>query len=115
VISLDPGRQTSRLHLLGEEISGPYLPGCFKGDKVTVCARAEDLRIATRPGDNRIHAVLRRAADRPQWVRAEFEDRVIDAPLTVDVPRDVWRSLEDEGKRDGWWIEIPPESLRLLR
>jgi molybdate transport system ATP-binding protein len=110
VLSLDPGRQTSRLLLLGEEIAGPYLPGCFKGDKVTICARAEDLRLATRPGDNRIRAALLRTVDRPQWVRAEF-----DRGVTVDVPRDVWRALEDDGKRTGWWIEIPPESLRPLR
>jgi molybdate transport system ATP-binding protein len=110
VISLDPGRQTSRLVLLGEEIAGPYLPGCFRGDKITIGARAEDLRMAARPGDNRIRANLRRTIERPQSVRAEFDDR-----LTVDVPRDVWRALEEDGKRGGWWVGIPPESLRLLR
>ena len=110
VISLDPARQTSRVLLLGEEIAGPHLPGCFKGDKIAVCARPEDLRIATRPGGNRIPARLRRTIDRPQCVRAEFDHR-----LTVDVPRDLWRSLEHEGKSSGWWIEIPPESLRPLK
>ncbi len=110
VLSLDPGRQTSLLLLLGEEIAGPYLPGCFKGDKVTVCARAEDLRLATRPGDNRIRADLLHSVDRPQWVRAQF-----DRGVTVDVPREVWRALQDDGKRTGWWIEIPPECLRPLR
>ncbi len=110
VLSLDPGRQTSRLRLLGVELAGPNLPGCFKGDKVTLCVRPEELRIATRPGDNRIQTKLRRTIDRPQWIRAEFDDHV-----TVDVPRDVWRSLEQDGQTAGWWIEIPSESLRLLR
>lgn len=110
VLSLDPARHTSRLLFFGEEIAGPYLPGCFKGDKITVCARAEDLRIATRPGGNRIRAGLRRTIDRPQWIRAEFDDKIV-----VDVPRDVWHSLENEGKHGGWWIEIPAESLRPLK
>jgi molybdate transport system ATP-binding protein len=110
VLSLDPGRQTSRLLMLGEEIAGPYLPGCFKGDKVTVCVRAEELRVATHPGHNRIRATLLRTIGRPQWVRAEFEHGLI-----VDIPRELWRALEDDGKRTGWWIEIPPESLRPLR
>jgi molybdate transport system ATP-binding protein len=110
VVSLDPGRQSSRLLLLGEEIAGPYLPGCFKGDRITLGARAEDLRIATRPGDNRIRAALQRTIARPQLVRVEFPDHLI-----VDVPRDTWRALQDEDKHNSFWIEIPPDSLRLLK
>jgi molybdate transport system ATP-binding protein len=109
VISLDPGRQTSRLRLLGEELSGPNLRGCFKGDRVAVCARPEELHVAAQPGENRIRSELRQTMERPQSVRADFGNDLI-----VDVPREVWRSLEESGKRGGWWVEIPAKSLRLL-
>jgi molybdate transport system ATP-binding protein len=109
VISLDPARQTSRLKLLGEEIQGPHLRGCFKGDRVAVCSRPEELHVRTQPGDNRIRASLRGTLDRPQSIRADFGSGLI-----VDVPRDVWASLQDSGHRTGWWIEIPASSLRLI-
>jgi molybdate transport system ATP-binding protein len=109
VIALDPGRQTSRVRLLGEEIAGPHLRGCFKGDRVTLCARPEELQLRTQPGDNRIRAALCATLERPQSIRADFGNDLI-----VDVPREVWRSLEDTGKRSGWWIEIPAQSLRQI-
>ena len=59
VVALDPGRQTSRLRLLGQEIAGPHLRGCFRGDRITVCVRPEELKLAARPIDNGIRADLR--------------------------------------------------------
>jgi molybdate transport system ATP-binding protein len=109
VIALDPSRQTSRLRLLGEEICGPHLRGCFKGDRVTVCTRPEELILRTQPGANRIRADLRQVTERPQSIRADFGNGLI-----VDVTREMWRSLEDAGKQTGWWIEIPERSLRQI-
>jgi molybdate transport system ATP-binding protein len=110
VISLDPGRQTSRLRLLDEEMAGPHLRGCFKGDRVMVCARPEELRIATRPGENRVRRTLRKMVDKPQSIRADFGDE-----LVVDVPRDTWRAVEEAAREGGWWVEVPAESLRQLQ
>ncbi len=109
VVSLDPSRQTSTLRLLGEEVQGPYLRGCFKGDRVTVCTRPEELILHTQPGDNHIPGQLRHIVNRPQAIRAYFGN-----DLLVDVPRELWQSLEETGRRTGWWIEIPPRSLRQL-
>jgi molybdate transport system ATP-binding protein len=109
VIALDPGRQTSRLRLLGEEFAGPHLRGCFKGDRVVVCARPEELQLATQPGENRVRADLRHTVERPQSIRTDFGNE-----LVVDVPREVWRAMEDAGKRGGWWVEIPARSLRQI-
>jgi molybdate transport system ATP-binding protein len=109
VIALDPGRQTSRLRLLGEEVSGPNLRGCFKGDRVAVCIRPEELQLATQPGDNRIRARLRHTMEKTQSIRADFGNDLI-----VDVPRDVWNSLEETGRNRGWWVEIPAGSLRQI-
>ena len=109
VVSLDPARQTSRLRLLGEEICGPHLRGVFKGDRVTLCTRPEELILRTDPGANRIRGELRRVVERPQSIRAEFHNG-----LSADVPRETWLSLEEVCRRAGWWIEVPESSLRQL-
>lgn len=113
VVALDPGRQTSRVRLLvgpGDiEIDGPHLRGCFRGDRVALCARPEELRITTRPGDNRIRASLVRITDRTQSVRADFGHELI-----VDTPRGEWNALKESGERDGWWIELPAANLRQI-
>jgi len=109
VVSLDPGRQTSVLRLLGEELRGPHLRGCFRGDRVAVCVRPEELIVRTQPGDNRVRGALRHTVERPQSIRADFGQELI-----VDIPRETWRSLTETGNRTGWWIEIPPDSLRQL-
>jgi molybdate transport system ATP-binding protein len=96
VLSLD------RLLLLGNEMKCPTLRGVFKGDRIKVCARPEELRLATGPGPNRIRADFKRATERPQSIRLDFGDNLI-----VDVPRSSW----DADVRS-WWIEIPAESLR---
>lgn len=109
VIALDPGRQTSRLRLLGEELAGPNLRGCFKGDRVVLCIRPEEIQLNTQPGDNRIRAALHRIVERPQSIRADFG-----GDLTVDVPRAVWNSLRDAGQQNAWWVEFPAASLRQI-
>jgi molybdate transport system ATP-binding protein len=109
VIALDPGRQTSRLRLLDTEIDGPHLRGCFLGDRVALCARPEELRIATRPGANRIRADLARFTERTQSVRADFGDE-----LVVDTSRADWPALKESGDRAGWWIELPAANLRQI-
>jgi ABC-type sulfate/molybdate transport systems ATPase subunit len=109
VIALDPARQTSRLRLLGEEMSGPHLRGCFKGDRVAVCTRPEELQLTTHAGDNRIRATLRSTVERAQSIRADFG-----SDLIVDVPREAWNALAEEGKKTGWWVEIPPRTLRQI-
>jgi molybdate transport system ATP-binding protein len=107
VIALDPGRQTSRLRLLGQEMDGPHLRGCFKGDRIAVCIRPEELRLTDRPGDNRIRADLQRTVERAQSVRAEFGNE-----LVIDVSRDVWNGFAESGRRPSWWIEVPAVCLR---
>jgi molybdate transport system ATP-binding protein len=105
VIMLDPGRQTSRIRMLGQDLNGPHLRGCFKGDRVALCARPEELRIAGKPGENRIRvSATVRTTERPQSVRVDFGN-----DLVIDVPRETWR-----GRPEDIWIEVPPESLRQL-
>ncbi|MEP6715197.1 MAG: ABC transporter ATP-binding protein [Terriglobia bacterium] len=105
ILSLDPVRQTSRIRMLGNEFEGPHLRGCFKGDRVTLCARPEELRIAVKPGHNRIRRDLVGCCERQQAIRADFGSEVV-----VDVPRDQWT-----GPQEALWVEIPAAALRLLK
>ena len=109
VIALDPGRQTSQLRLLGADFAGPNLRGCFKGDRVALCVRPEELRVTTEPGDNRIRAALRQIVERPQSIRADFGSELI-----VDVPREAWNALQNSSKDRGWWVEVPAGNLRQI-
>ena len=95
------GRQARSMQQVDDR---QHLRGCFKGDRVTLCARPEELRVANKPGENRIRATLRRTTERPQSIRADFGGE-----LVVDVPRESWTE-----NPDGLWIEIPAESLRQL-
>jgi molybdate transport system ATP-binding protein len=104
VLALDPGRQTSRLRMMGTEWNGPHLRGCFKGDRVTLCARPEELRIVGKPGDNRIRGEAIRASERAQFVRVDFGRE-----LVVDVPREVWSARGED-----LWVEVPAGALRQL-
>jgi ABC-type sulfate/molybdate transport systems ATPase subunit len=109
VIALDPGRQTSRVRLLDTEIEGPNLRGCFLGDRVTLCARPEELRITTQPGANRVRADLERVTERTQSVRVDFGRELI-----VDASRGEWPALKEAGERAGWWIELRAAGLRQI-
>lgn len=108
VLAIDPARQTSRLLLDGGEIEGPHLRGCFRGDRITLCTRPEELALRTSPGANRVRRDLVRTVARPQFIRADFGN------LAVDVPREQWQTLESTGTRTGWWIEIPAGRLRQI-
>ena len=106
VLALDPGRQTSRLRIFGQEFQGPNLRGCFKGDRLTVCTRSEELLLVDRPGDNRIRVAPVSAVDRPQSVRVDFGNQ-----LVADIPRRTWAELRETTPV---WLEIPPSSIRQL-
>jgi molybdate transport system ATP-binding protein len=106
VVALDPGRQTSRIRMLGAEWNGPHLRGCFRGDRVTLCARPEELRVVTKPGDNRIRVSVQRVAERAQFVHVDFGQEMV-----VDTPREVWGAVERDG---ALWVEIPALALRQI-
>lgn len=107
--TLDPGRNSSRVRIGEHEIDGPYFPGRFKGDRVTVCVRPEQLTALPRngrPGPNQIPAALERAVEKPQYVRLEFS-----GGFAVELPR-----AEYERQRDTreWVVEFPAAALRAL-
>jgi len=106
---LDPGRNLSRVQIGEYELEGPYFPGHFKGDRVTVCVRPDQLRAVAkngRPAGNQIPSTLERVVEQPHGVRLEFA-----GSIAVQVPR-----LEYESQREAtdWLIEFPSASLRVL-
>lgn len=101
VLALDPARDTSRVRAFGAELTARYLPGRLLGDRVWLCASAEELRIADRPGENRIPAKLTRIIERPENIRLEFDPKI-----TVDLSRG------DYAHNTTWFIEFPPLALR---
>lgn len=107
--ALDPGRNTSRVHVGEFELEGPYFPGKFKGDRVTVCVRPGQLRISARngrPGPNQIPAELKRVTEKPHGLRLEFS-----GGIAVDLPR---QEYEHQSDNQEWVIEFPANSLRVL-
>jgi ABC-type sulfate/molybdate transport systems ATPase subunit len=107
--ALDPGRNTSRVQVGDYELDGPYFPGRFKGDRVTMCVRPEQLMVSARlgkAGPNQIPAELKRVVERSQWMRLEFEGGILADMLRAD--------YEKQRDNKEWWIEFPPSSLRVL-
>jgi len=106
---LDPGRNSSLLECEHFELAGPYIPGHFRGDRVWVAVRAEDLRV--HAGDvearaNLVAAQLVRVSHRARSVRMEFAGGIL-----VDLAREEFEQRKDN---KNWQVEFPPEALRVL-
>jgi molybdate transport system ATP-binding protein len=105
IAALDPGRNTSRLRTPGFELTGPYYPGRFLGDRVWVFIPAAALRVA-REGTNLVRVKLLRASETPTSARVEFAEGI-----TVELPRAEYERQKDN---EEWTVEFPPESIRIL-
>lgn len=107
--ALDPGRNTSKVQMGEFELDGPYFPGRFKGDRVTMCVRPEQLMVSARlgkAGPNQIPAELKRSIEKAQWMRLEFEGGIM-----ADMDRTQFERLRDN---KDWLIEFPAVALRVL-
>ena len=109
VLMLDPGRNTSQLRIGDTEITGPYLPGKFKGDRVWICVRPEELQALPRDGrplPNQFPVQLERATQRPGAMRLEFQN-----DLRADISR---ADYERYRHNKEWTVEFPSTTLRVL-
>jgi molybdate transport system ATP-binding protein len=110
ITALDPGRNLSRVRLRDFELNGPYFPGRLRGDRVWLCARAEELRAAPNPGGkpapNQVPARLLRVSERAQAVRLEFAGEI-----AVEISREEFARQKDNKE---WLVEFPPRALRVL-
>ncbi len=109
IAALDPGRGSSRLELPGFALNGPYVPGHFRGDRVSVAVDPANLRVHsgdTERHPNAVPATLVRAVPRARTVRLEFSGGVF-----VDVPNEEFERRKDNRT---WQVEFPPQALRVL-
>ncbi len=109
VAALDPGRNTSRLEFEHFSLTGPYIRGHFRGDRVWVAVGADRLRIhpgEAAAGANCVAAPLERAAERSRHVRLEFA-----YGITAEITREEFARQKDN---KSWQVEFPPAALRIL-
>jgi molybdate transport system ATP-binding protein len=109
IAALDPAHDSSRLDFGPFALTGPYLPGHFRGDSVWVAIHPEDLR--AHSGDmesqpNFVSVQLVRVSHRARFVRLEFSGGIF-----VDVSRDEFARQKDNKE---WRVEFPPSALRVL-
>lgn len=109
IIELDPGRDTSLLQCDGFELWAPYVPQRFKGDRVTLAVRAEDLRVHSggiAGGKNYVPARLVRVSERSRHVRLEFA-----GGFSAEIASEQWVQQRDNRS---WQLEFPPAALRVF-
>jgi ABC-type Fe3+/spermidine/putrescine transport system ATPase subunit len=113
ITGLDPGRSSSRLQIESAagsfELAGPYLPGHFRGDRISIGIRSECVRVygAAAPAlGNAQPAQLLRVLRHVSRVRLEFA-----GGIAADLPPDEYARQKDN---KNWLVEFPSEALRIL-
>jgi molybdate transport system ATP-binding protein len=109
IAGLDPGRNQSRLECADFVLTGLYLKGHFKGDRVQVGIRAEDVRVHSgelEPDINYVPVQLVRMTERPRSVRLEFAGGVV-----AEISREQYARQKDNKV---WQVEFPPAALRVF-
>ena len=109
IAALDPGRNQSRLECADFSLTGPYLKGHLKGDRVWVGIRAEDVRVHAGElelGVNFVAVRVLRMTERPRTVRLEFS-----GGIAAEISREQYARQKDN---KGWQVEFPPAALRVF-
>ena len=109
IAALDPARDSSRLEFAQFALTGPYIPGHFRGDGVWVAIHPEDLRVHSGDPEsqpNSVSAQLVSVSHRARFVRLEFS-----GGISADVSREEFARRKDDKQ---WQVEFPPGALRVL-
>ena len=109
IVELNPQLHLSRLRVGGFELAGPYFPGRFRGDRVWLCVRPDQLTATARngaPGANQVPAQLVRVVEMPQSARLEFAGEI-----RVELPR---AEYEKQKQNKEWLVGFPQQALRVL-
>ena len=109
IAALDPGRNQSRIECADFALNAPYLKGRFKGDRVWVGIRAEDVRVHAGELEADVNFVpvhLLRMTERPRSVRLEFA-----GGIAAEISREQYARQKDN---KGWQVEFPPTALRVF-
>jgi molybdate transport system ATP-binding protein len=106
---LDPGQNKSRLLWNGVELEGPYYPGHFLGNQVTLCVRRDEIALrpsSGKPAKGQLVLPVEASAELSQSALLRFP-----GDLFIEVPLPFF--AENRHHRD-WLIEFAPSSLRVL-
>lgn len=109
ILDLDPQRNLSRLRFGDCDIAGPYFPGRFRGDRVSLCVRPEQLRVGNGEGSggpNQVRLALVRSVETSHGVRLEFAGGV-----AVEVSRPEY---ERHKHNKEWLVSFPQHAMRIL-
>ena len=113
IVALDPGRNTSRLRLDNFELTGAYLPGRLRGDRVWLFVEPSQMHAAphdgSKPSMNQVPARLERASEMPQAVRLEFAGGIV-----AEIARRDFEQQPKDNDNKEWLVEFPPHALRVL-
>lgn len=106
---LDPGRDASRLRVLGNQIDGPYLPGHLLGDRGFLCVRKAEVTLCA-PQPARLHNqivlnVLNTAVSQ-RGIRIEFEQE-----FSADVSEAAYESLRGNQRLA---LEFPASAVHFI-
>lgn len=109
ITMLDPGNNTSRLRIAGQQVEGPYLRGHLIGDNGWICVRTQELRIfpnSNRKSGNQLLLPLQRTLNVARGVRLELE-----SGISVTISESHFADLG--GSRD-LLVEIPKTAVHFL-
>lgn len=110
IAALDPGRHTSRLRVLDQEIEGPYLPGHLIGDIGFLCVRQSEVRVrppVARSSGNQLLLRLTGSSSSSRGVRVVFEHDVAAFVSESDFEQQL-RGHERLA------VEIPPSAIYFI-
>ena len=109
ITALDPGRNTSRLRILAQEIEGPYLPGHLLGDRGHICLRESETEVlppgVASPGNTLTLDVVG-SEETPSGTRLHFAD---DLRATLRAS-----SASLATQPDQFTLRIPPHAIHFL-
>ena len=111
--ALDPGRRTSRLSVLGQELNGPYLPGHLIGDHGQLCIRRRETKVLESTldnnglaADNQLLLKLVNATPSSAGMRLTFEQGVV-----TELSKTEYDRLRGS---EYWKLEIASEAIHFL-
>jgi molybdate transport system ATP-binding protein len=111
ILKLNPADDSSLVRFLDRDFAGAYYPGSLIGDRLTLCVRPDELRLADSAGENRLAAAVANVEERPAGVRLRLKTASGGA-ITVDAAREEWDAAKERKEQ---YVEFPPRALRTLR
>ena len=106
--ALDPGRNTSRIRILEQEIGGVYFSGHLIGDHGMACIRESEITVSGTPvrGGNELMLEVAEVQHDPRGVRVRFQ-----GGITALVPASEFEPLRAESRLV---VQIPATALSFL-